>query len=52
MDNVLWSGKILNEKKDKLTKIIHNFNKKISKDDRIRKVILPIRDGITLIQKK
>ena len=52
VDNVLWSGKILNEKKDKLTKIIHNFNKKISKDHRIRKVILPIRDGITLIQKK
>ena len=52
VDNVLWSGKILNEKKDKLTKIIDNFNKKISKDHRIRKVILPIRDGITLIQKK
>ena len=52
VDNVLWSGKILNEKKDKLTKIIDNFNKKISKDNRIRKVILPIRDGITLIQKK
>ena len=39
-------------KKDKLTKIIDNFNKKISKDNRIRKVILPVRDGITLIQKK
>ena len=52
VDNVLWSGKILNEKKDKLTKIIDNFNKKISKDNRIRKVILPVRDGITLIQKK
>ena len=51
VDNVLWSGKILNEKKDKLTKIIDNFNKKISKDNRIRKVILPVRDGITLIQK-
>ena len=52
VDNVLWSGKILNEKKDKLTKIIDNFNKKISRDNRIRKVILPVRDGITLIQKK
>lgn len=51
VDNVLWSGKVLHEQKDKKTKVIHEFNEKVSQDDRVEKVILPIRDGITLIRK-
>jgi caffeoyl-CoA O-methyltransferase len=50
-DNVLWSGKILHEKKDRKTKLIDDFNKKVHEDIRVENVILPIRDGINLIRK-
>jgi caffeoyl-CoA O-methyltransferase len=50
-DNVLWSGKILIAKKDKDTLAIDAFNKKIASDSRVEKVILPLRDGLTLIRK-
>lgn len=50
-DNVLWSGKVVADKLDKDTKAINDFNKKISEDPRIDKVILSIRDGITLMIK-
>lgn len=50
-DNVLWSGKILDDKKDKKTTLIDHFNKKILKDTRVENVILPIRDGLNLIRK-
>ena len=52
VDNVLWSGKILDKKKDTLTKVIDDFNKKIQEDNRVSNVILPVRDGIMMIQKK
>jgi len=51
VDNVLWSGKILGEKRDKDTIAIDDFNKKIATDTRVEKMILPFRDGITLIRK-
>jgi len=50
-DNVLWSGKILDTKKDKDTVAIDSFNKKIVNDKRLEKMILPLRDGLTLIRK-
>lgn len=50
-DNVLWSGKVLNEKPDKDTRAILQFNKKIQDDPRVENVLLPIRDGITVIRK-
>jgi len=50
-DNVLWSGKVLDEKYDKDTKAIDEFNTKIALDTRIEKMILPLRDGITLMRK-
>lgn len=50
-DNVLWSGKILDNKKDKKTQQLDDFNKKIANDSRVENVILPIRDGINLIRK-
>lgn len=52
VDNVLWSGKVLHAIKDKKTQIIHAFNQKIAADPRVENVILPIRDGITLIRKR
>jgi predicted O-methyltransferase YrrM len=50
-DNVLWSGKVLDEKPDKDTRAITTFNKKIQEDSRVENVLLPIRDGIMLIRK-
>ena len=50
-DNVLWSGKILGEIRDKDTRALDDFNKMVAADSRIEKMILPLRDGITLMRK-
>ena len=49
-DNVLWSGKVVEplNPKDKATKILLNYNKKLKEDPRVETVLLPIRDGLTL----
>lgn len=54
VDNVLWYGKVLEEAKpnDKDTQVLKEFNDKVAKDDRVEVVILPIRDGISLIRKR
>lgn len=52
VDNVLWSGKVLNSNPDKDTKIITTFNDKILGDKRVEKLILPVRDGLFIIRKK
>lgn len=52
VDNVLWSGKVLGNHQDKDTKNISNFNDKIAADERIEKLILPVRDGLFIIRKK
>ncbi len=53
-DNTLWDGKVLTEPStsDAQTANIIAFNDLVAKDDRVEKVILPIRDGLTLIRKK
>ncbi|WP_448636122.1 O-methyltransferase [Pedobacter panaciterrae] len=51
VDNVLWSGKVLNTNQDKDTKNITTFNDKIAADDRVEKLILPVRDGLFIIRK-
>lgn len=52
-DNILWSGKILEkvEEEDYATKSIIEFNDKVKNDDRVETIILPIRDGLSLIRK-
>ncbi|HEY9487902.1 MAG TPA: O-methyltransferase [Chryseosolibacter sp.] len=50
-DNVLWSGKVLDEKPDKDTRAIVDFNAKVQRDPRVENVLLPIRDGIMLMRK-
>jgi predicted O-methyltransferase YrrM len=50
-DNVLWSGKVLDEKPDKDTKAIIDFNSKIQNDPRVENVLLPVRDGIMMMRK-
>ena len=49
-DNVLWSGKVLEEAgKDDLETIrLQEFNKKMVADTRISSLLLPLRDGLTL----
>ncbi len=53
-DNTLWSGKVLDSpmSADEQTIGITNFNEMIKNDSRVEKVILPLRDGITIIRKK
>ena len=53
-DNVLWSGKVIEAKSpdDEYTKGIIEFNEFLKNDERVEKVILPLRDGLTLIRKK
>jgi predicted O-methyltransferase YrrM len=52
-DNTLWNGKVLEKpnSNDKQTLGIMLFNEKIKKDKRIEKIILPLRDGLTVIYK-
>lgn len=49
-DNVLWSGKVVEplDPKDKATRVLLDYNKKLKEDARIETVLLPIRDGLTL----
>ena len=54
VDNVLWSGKVTDlrgNKDDRLTKVMDDFNKFISNLTDVNKMILPIRDGISIIIK-
>ncbi len=53
-DNTLWNGKLLQKVagNDWQTKGIMEFNESLVNDKRVEKVILPVRDGLTLIQKK
>lgn len=50
-DNVLWSGKVLDEKKDKDTLAIHQYNEKIANDPRVKNFILTLRDGLNIVYK-
>lgn len=54
VDNTLWDGKVLEtpHPTDKQTIGIQAFNDMLKEDRRVEKVILPIRDGLTLIWKK
>ena len=49
-DNVLWSGKVLEElnPKDTSTNILVAYNQIINQDPRVETVLLPIRDGLTV----
>ena len=53
-DNTLWAGKVVDPKaqREAQTRGIMAFNDRVKQDDRVEKVILPLRDGLTLIRKK
>ncbi len=54
-DNTLWDNHVLEEythHTDKQTLGIKRFNDLVAKDGRVEKVILPLRDGLTIIKKR
>ena len=50
-DNVLWSGKVVTNTTDEATQTLQQFNKKVVEDTRVETVLLPVRDGLTLMRK-
>jgi len=53
-DNVLWSGKVLDSEKEKIsqdTRAIMDFNQMVQQDPRVENVLFPIRDGIMMARK-
>ena len=52
-DNTLWDGHVIDEayNKDKQTQGLRAFNETVARDERLEQVILPVRDGLTLIRK-
>lgn len=52
-DNTLWDGHVVDHAydKDQQTVGIEKFNDHVAADERVEKVILPLRDGLTLIRK-
>ena len=52
-DNTLWDGHIIDPAydKDKQTLGLRAFNDQLKEDDRFEQVILPLRDGLTMIRK-
>ena len=54
-DNVLWSGKVANEQvshNDRQTQGVLEFNSMVRDDERVEQVIVPLRDGLTIIRVK
>ena len=49
-DNVLWSGRVVEEDGDESTRAIKQFNEHVRNDSRVRSVMLTVRDGMTLVQ--
>lgn len=53
-DNVLWSGKVVQpelKKADKDTQLLMEFNRIVHEDSRVSNILLPIRDGLMILQK-
>lgn len=53
-DNTLWDGHIVDPAydKDRQTVALRAFNDKVAQNEQLEKVILPLRDGLTIIRKK
>jgi predicted O-methyltransferase YrrM len=53
-DNVLWSGKVATEQreKDADTQQLHAFNLMLQEDERVESLLLPIRDGLLVARKR
>ena len=53
VDNVLWWGKVLDDSKeqDPIAAILERLTTKLASDSRVRTTLLPLRDGILMIEK-
>jgi caffeoyl-CoA O-methyltransferase len=51
-DNVLWSGRVVEEGGDGSTMAIKSFNDHVAADDRVECLMLTVRDGMTLIRRR
>jgi predicted O-methyltransferase YrrM len=51
-DNVLWSGRVVEDDGDESTQAIKSFNEHVKNDPRVVSVMLTVRDGMTLVQKR
>jgi caffeoyl-CoA O-methyltransferase len=51
-DNVLWSGRVVEEDGDDSTLAIKEFNEHVASDPRVVSVMLTVRDGMTLVQRR
>ncbi|MFC3195993.1 O-methyltransferase [Parapedobacter deserti] len=52
IDNVLWKGKVISGADDTQTQQIITLNEQLAADERVDKLILPIRDGLFLLRKR
>lgn len=52
-DNTLWDGKVVDPQSinDAQTRGILDFNTHVAKDERVQRIIIPLRDGLTIIRK-
>jgi caffeoyl-CoA O-methyltransferase len=51
-DNVLWSGRVVEEDGEESTQAIKAFNDHVAADDRVEQLMLTVRDGMTLIRRR
>ncbi|MFN0138707.1 MAG: O-methyltransferase [Pyrinomonadaceae bacterium] len=51
-DNVLWSGRVLDDEKDEETQALYDYSRMVMADERVENVLLPIRDGLMIARKK
>ena len=53
-DNTLWDGHVVDPTydHDQQTQGIRRFNDHVAQDDRVEQVMIPLRDGLTVIRKK
>jgi caffeoyl-CoA O-methyltransferase len=51
-DNVLWSGRVVEDGGDESTQAIKRFNDHVAADERVERLMLTVRDGMTLIRRR
>ncbi|NBB77359.1 MAG: O-methyltransferase [Bacteroidetes bacterium] len=51
IDNVLWNGEVIRPKGEK-ARAIHRLNRMIRNDVEVEQVMIPLRDGVTILQKR
>jgi caffeoyl-CoA O-methyltransferase len=52
LDNMLFHGQVLEDKKSKNAEALAELNEFLSKDERVEVMLLPLRDGITMVRKR